>query len=495
MANTTSDRRWIIWVRNGALLVLVAAFIPFFVGGPGDDAGPEVVAEVGGEQISRDALEFLREAIAQRETANLPEGGDRRAIEQMLTEFAREQALQLWVFSGEAERLGLVVSDREVGVDIREDRSFQGESGFDRAGYERWASRSFHSPRAYEEFRRRQLSVMKLFRVLQSPLRVPEADVQEAVQRDLVTVALRYARAGAADLRAGVTVTPEESHAFAEANRERVQAVYENRKFEFQQDEAVHARHVLFKGETAGMRAAAALARIRAGEDFEKIARELSEDPATRDAGGDLGFVKRGSMQDAFEQAAFALDAGTVSEPVETDRGTHLIQGVERRAGGGKTLEEVQDQLAGEILRDERAREAARAKAEAMAESLRDGLDFAKAAQAAGLAVEKTTPFRWGSTLVPGIGRIAGLREAAFALTAEKPVSHEIFGGGEAYYLIALEERQEPAPDAVTAALGPSRERLEQQARDQHQMRWYKARREALERDGALFLYALDREG
>jgi peptidyl-prolyl cis-trans isomerase D len=495
MADKTSDRRWIIWLRNGALLVLVAAFIPFFVGGPGGDGGPDVVAEVGGEPVSRDALEFLRESIAQREAANLPEGGDRRAIEQMLTEFAREQALQLWVFSGEARRLGLAVSDREVGTDIREDRSFQGEGRFDREGYERWAARMFQSPRAYEEFRRRQLGTMKLFRLLQSPLRVAEVDVRDAVEREQTTIALRYARAGAAELRTGVTVTPEEARAFAGANRERVAAVYENRKFEFQQDEAVHARHALFKGETAGVRATQALARIRAGEDFEKIARELSEDPATRDAGGDLGFVERGSMQEAFEAAAFALEPGQVSEPVETDRGTHLIQVVEKRAGGGKTLEEVQDRLAEEILRDERAREAARAKAEAMAERLRAGEDFAKAAQAAGLEVLETTPFRWTSALVPGIGRVPRLREAAFALTSEKRVSFEIFGSGETYYLIALKERQEPDADAIAAALGPARERLEEQARAQHQMRWYKTRREALERDGALRLYALDREG
>ncbi len=495
MAEQTSDRRWITWVRNGALLVLVAAFIPFFVGNPGGDGGPDVVAEVDGQPISRDALEFLREALAQREAANLPEGGDRRAIEQMLTEFAREQALQLWVFSAEARRLGLGASNREVGADIREDRSFQSEGGFDREGYERWASRMFQSPRAYEEFRRRQLDASKLFRLLQSPIRIADADVRDAVQRDLVTVSLRYARAGAADLRAGVSATPEEAHTFAEANRDRVAALYESRKFEFQQEEAVHARHALFTGDGAAERAAAALARIRAGEAFEKVAREVSEDPATRETGGDLGFVRRGSMQEAFEQAAFALEPGGISEPVATDRGTHLIQVIEKRAGGGKTLEEVQDQLAAEILRDDRARDAARATAQAMADRLRAGEDFAKAAQAAGLKVEETTPFRLGSPLVPGIGRVPGLREAAFALTREKPVSAEIFGGGETNYLIALKERQEPDSGAIEAALGPTRERLENQAREQHQMRWYKARREALEREGALRLYPLERQG
>ena len=66
--------------------------------------------------------------------------------------------------------------------------------------------------------------------------------------------------------------------------------------------------------------------RILAGEDFAAIARQESDDPGTRNNGGDLGEIRRGITVPAFEQAAFALKAGDISEPVRTIFGYHIIQ-------------------------------------------------------------------------------------------------------------------------------------------------------------------------
>lgn len=71
--------------------------------------------------------------------------------------------------------------------------------------------------------------------------------------------------------------------------------------------------------------------RIRKGESFEAVAREASEDPGTASRGGDLGFVDRGTLFPAFEEAAFQLSPGQISEVVETPVGFHLIQAVEKR--------------------------------------------------------------------------------------------------------------------------------------------------------------------
>ncbi len=71
--------------------------------------------------------------------------------------------------------------------------------------------------------------------------------------------------------------------------------------------------------------------RIRKGEAFEALAREASEDPGTASRGGDLGFVDRGTLFPAFEEAAFQLSPGQVSDVVETPVGFHLIQAVEKR--------------------------------------------------------------------------------------------------------------------------------------------------------------------
>ncbi len=81
---------------------------------------------------------------------------------------------------------------------------------------------------------------------------------------------------------------------------------------------------------TARQRAAAALKRIRAGEKFAKVAQEVSEDPGSAQAGGDLGYFGRGRMDPNFEKAAFGLAVGKVSDPVRSDFGWHLIEVLDR---------------------------------------------------------------------------------------------------------------------------------------------------------------------
>ncbi len=96
--------------------------------------------------------------------------------------------------------------------------------------------------------------------------------------------------------------------------------------------EQVHARHILLASEQD---AQAALRRIQAGEDFAKVAREMSQDEITRADGGDLGFFPKGmlSVPKEIEDAAFALQPGQVSGIVRSPYGYHIVQVLERQAG------------------------------------------------------------------------------------------------------------------------------------------------------------------
>jgi peptidyl-prolyl cis-trans isomerase SurA len=87
------------------------------------------------------------------------------------------------------------------------------------------------------------------------------------------------------------------------------------------------------------------LERAQAGEDFAKLARESSDDPATRAEGGDLGYFGKDMLPKAIEEMVFAMKPGEVRGPVRADRGFHVIKLVDRKAKDAKPLEEVKDDL------------------------------------------------------------------------------------------------------------------------------------------------------
>jgi len=129
---------------------------------------------------------------------------------------------------------------------------------------------------------------------------------------------------------------------------------YEDNKRRLTLPEQIRVRHILITWKPMGKPDDRAfiresmlpiLERARAGEDFAALAREYSDDFATKQAGGDTGFFHRGEMAPNFEEAAFALEPGEISDPVETSFGVHIIQLEERRAEELLALDDIRDQL------------------------------------------------------------------------------------------------------------------------------------------------------
>src|SRR3954468_24731534 len=101
----------------------------------------------------------------------------------------------------------------------------------------------------------------------------------------------------------------------------------------------VRARHILVENEDD---AKAAYARVTKGEDFAKVAGEVSKDPGSKTDGGDLGFFTKDRMVEAFADVAFKLEPGQISEPVKSQFGWHVIKVEEKRNKPVPSFEEMQ---------------------------------------------------------------------------------------------------------------------------------------------------------
>jgi peptidyl-prolyl cis-trans isomerase SurA len=99
------------------------------------------------------------------------------------------------------------------------------------------------------------------------------------------------------------------------------------------------------------------LERARGGEAFAKLAREFSENPATRQEGGDLGFFGRDELPKPIEELVFSMRIGEIRGPVRADRGFHIIKLVERRARDVKPLVEIREDLRNQLRQKEMERQ------------------------------------------------------------------------------------------------------------------------------------------
>lgn len=157
-------------------------------------------------------------------------------------------------------------------------------------------------------------------------------------------VSLEYVELSLSDIAAGVTVDEDD-----------VRRAYEEQPERFRTAEERLVRHILVAippdgdDQAAAARATELAGRLAAGESFESLAREYSDDPGSAADGGSLGWSGQGVFVAPFEDAAFGLAKGEVSSPVRTEFGYHLIRVDDIRAGGEQPFEEVRDQLAEEV--------------------------------------------------------------------------------------------------------------------------------------------------
>jgi peptidyl-prolyl cis-trans isomerase C len=159
------------------------------------------------------------------------------------------------------------------------------------------------------------------------------------------------------DVRQDITVQKLIANAIADkvaVKPEQVTDFYAKNPDQFKQPERVRASHILItvpKGADAAAKAAARtkaadiLKDVKAGKDFAALAKQHSQDPGSAQNGGDLGFFQQGQMVGPFNDVAFKLTPGQVSDLVETEFGFHIIKVAEKQTARAVPLDEVRPQL------------------------------------------------------------------------------------------------------------------------------------------------------
>ncbi len=351
----------------------------------------------------------------------------------------------------EAGRQGLTVSPAELAQAITREPSLQENGQF--IGLERYR-RLFQGGRMnvvdYEDQVRRGLMIDKARAVLEDAVTVSDAEVEEEFRRrnekstvdyilvdpaalkldapDDVAIARHYEDQGdrysRGEGRAGLYVlfSPAQLSTTETVTDQEIAASYQrDLATRYTVREQRRASHILLKvpadaapKTVAGIEAKARgiLRQVKAGSDFAALAKRHSED-ATAQSGGDLNWFGRGQMVKEFDEAAFSLPVGGISDLVRTTYGFHIIKVTDSRPGRTVPLEEVRTQI-GEQLKIERAR----------GEMLKRAADFARAAaggrleavaKSQGLAVQDTGTVHAGEALAslaasqPVVARMLGL--------------------------------------------------------------------------------------
>lgn len=362
---------------------------------------------------------------------------------------------------GEAERLKLNISDKELVEAIAQVQAFQENGVFSKDRYLQVLSYQRMNSDEFEALQRNELISNKVRESIQSDVTVTDADIETEFRTNNEKVNLNFVSLASTAFEKKVKVTDEALAAYFNENQEifripemvalrylqfepqrylenvtfdesELEKFYRRHLSQFEILEHIRASHILIKvdeGADEQIRAKKLafaekiLEEARTGKDFAELARINSDDKASAMKGGDLGTFTRGSMVKPFEDAAFSMKPGDISGLVETVFGYHIIKVTEYTEPGIRSLNDAMEEVK-EGLRAEKSKQLAFEKAMDAYNINRKTGDLQAAATANELGIKETGPFARDG-YIDGIGRNEEIINAAHLLEANtlaKPV-------------------------------------------------------------------------
>lgn len=355
------------------------------------EGSTDTVAKVGDESVT---VQDIRQQLNQIErNSQIP-----RALEGLYAQQILQQLVLQKEIEYEAKRLGITVSDQERADRIRVylPTAFNGGSFVGIDQYTAMVQQRFQlTVPVFEELIRQSLLEEKFRKLVTDGISVGPGELQEEFRFKNEKVKLDYTVIKPEDLEGKITPSDAEIRVAYEKNKAKYQVPerrsvryalldvnqlrqsiqisddtlkqdYQASIQQYQVPNQVHVEHILFK--TVGQPDAAVeeikkkaedvLKQARKGAKFDELAKKYSEDPGSKDKGGDLGWIRQGQTVPEFEKMAFSLAPGQISDLVKTQYGFHIIKVLEKENAHTKPFEEVKASIRAPLLLTEADKQA-----------------------------------------------------------------------------------------------------------------------------------------
>ena len=382
------------WIVKILFAIIIVVFV-FAFGMSGMDTSQDpVLATVNDQVITRAEFEDAFQRAAEGMRQSNPNVTSSQLQDPQFKQAVLSELVNSRLLLSEAARLGISASDEEVFAAITRQSIFWNQSGaFDRNIYT-MALRSIRmTPAQFEDNFKNEMISAKIRDMVAQTGEVAPEQARQIFDWVGAQITIDYIQTTPAQFLDSVTVTEDEVKDFYTKNEERfmipeqislryltftpsalasyqkvsddeIKAYYDANIETMKQKEQVKARHILVLSKDTDPEAVQTEAKnkigrvykkAKAGEDFAELAKKYSEGPSST-GGGDLGWFGHGDMVPEFETVAFATEKGTLSEPVKTQFGWHIIFVEDRTEAKDKKFDEVREEIS-QILAEEKASE------------------------------------------------------------------------------------------------------------------------------------------